>query len=151
MNRYPALLEPDGKGGFAVTFPDVPGCFSAGVDYADALANAIEALNLHAMEMAKAGEPIVPPRDLAAIQADPDWQDMLLQCIVALIPYSPADQSAPSRLNISMEPQTIALIDTAAEAAGMTRSAWLSRAALYFIADHPNRGRPVKNRKRRAA
>ena len=42
--EYIALFEYDDEAGYGVVFPDLPGCFSAGDDYDDAMRNAYEAL-----------------------------------------------------------------------------------------------------------
>jgi len=47
MKRYIALFEYDENGGYAVTFPDLPGCASAGDDYDDAYRMSHDALSLH--------------------------------------------------------------------------------------------------------
>lgn len=44
---YPALLTPDAEnGGYYVTFPDLPNCYTDGNDLAEALDNANDALSL---------------------------------------------------------------------------------------------------------
>ena len=47
VQHYRALLEPDGKGGYGVVFPDFPGCVSVGADAETAVHQAAEALALH--------------------------------------------------------------------------------------------------------
>lgn len=47
VRHYRAVLEPDGKGGYGVVFPDSPGCVSVGADAEAALHQAAEALALH--------------------------------------------------------------------------------------------------------
>ncbi|MDR0551477.1 MAG: type II toxin-antitoxin system HicB family antitoxin [Spirochaetaceae bacterium] len=44
---YKAVLEYNGKGGYGVFFPDVPGCVSCGDNFEHALEMAKEALELH--------------------------------------------------------------------------------------------------------
>jgi predicted RNase H-like HicB family nuclease len=70
MKTYIALFEyEEGKSGYGVVFPDLPGCISAGDDYADAFRMAHEALALYAD-----GEPQLPePRSLEEIKAT--WED----------------------------------------------------------------------------
>ena len=40
---YPAIFEPCEEGGYSVSFPDLPGCFTEGEDFADAIYMAQEA------------------------------------------------------------------------------------------------------------
>jgi len=55
---YFAVFEPCKGGGYSVYFPDLPGCTSAGDDYAQAAEMATEALGLHLYEMEKDGDDI---------------------------------------------------------------------------------------------
>jgi predicted RNase H-like HicB family nuclease len=65
MKTYIALFEyEEGKKGFGVVFPDLPGCFSAGDDFEDAMRMAHEALSLYA----DSGEPLPNPRTLEQIK-----------------------------------------------------------------------------------
>lgn len=45
--RFPVVLHTDDGVRFGVTVPDLPGCFSAGDDFDDALSGALEAIELH--------------------------------------------------------------------------------------------------------
>jgi predicted RNase H-like HicB family nuclease len=75
MKTYIALFEyEEGKSGYGVVFPDLPGCISAGDDYADAFRMAHEALALYADGEGRLGEPPLPePRSLEEIKAS--WED----------------------------------------------------------------------------
>jgi predicted RNase H-like HicB family nuclease len=55
MNQYIALLHKNGRKGHGVSFPDFPGCVSAGKTIEDALRGAGEALALHVDGMRKDG------------------------------------------------------------------------------------------------
>ena len=46
MTYFYALLHKDADSAFGVTFPDLPGCFSAADQFEDVVPNAIEALEL---------------------------------------------------------------------------------------------------------
>lgn len=67
---YPAIIE-RGAQDFGVSFPDFPGCVSAGNTYDEAVRNAAEALAFHVEGMLADGEPIPDPSDLAAATRDP--------------------------------------------------------------------------------
>ena len=75
--RYVAFIHGDEEGGFGISFPDFPGCVSVGVTRHDAIAQGATALAFHVEGMVEDGEPIPPPRSLAAIQKDPsllEWR-----------------------------------------------------------------------------
>ena len=85
MSHYLALIEDAGPDtAVGVWFPDLPGCFSAGDTFEDALTNAEEALALYAESTA-----LPPPRALAELKADPDTAAALATHIVAAIPLKP--------------------------------------------------------------
>ena len=124
MKRYLALVEKEEGSAFGITFPDVPGCFSAADDEDDIMKNAIEALALHL-------EGGVAPlaRSAAEMTADPDIRQAILQggylISVPLIENETRQVSA----NISLDKGMLKAIDAAARERGLTRSAFLVEAA----------------------
>jgi predicted RNase H-like HicB family nuclease len=90
MSHYLALIEEgDGSTAFGVWFPDVPGCFSAGDSFEDALRNAPEALSVHLSLLIEAGGELPRQRSLAEWRADPTLTEDLQTHIVAAIPLPP--------------------------------------------------------------
>ncbi len=75
MPRYTVILEPedDEVGGFAVSVPALPGCFSQGATRDEALDNIREAIALRLGVMRRDGEPF--PDDVsptvAVVDAEP--------------------------------------------------------------------------------
>ena len=59
------LIIPNEDGTFSVEVPSLPGCFSQGDSFDEALANVKEAIELHIEDMLAAGEEI--PDDLPAL------------------------------------------------------------------------------------
>ncbi|HLB46130.1 MAG: type II toxin-antitoxin system HicB family antitoxin [Chloroflexota bacterium] len=56
---FKVLLEPDEEtGGYVVTCPSLPGCYSQGNTVEEALANIREAIELCLEDMAELGEPV---------------------------------------------------------------------------------------------
>lgn len=45
--KFPVVLHKDADSDYGVNVPDVPGCFSAGTSFSEALDNVHEALALH--------------------------------------------------------------------------------------------------------
>jgi predicted RNase H-like HicB family nuclease len=58
---YLAVLESEKEGGYSISFPDLPGCFSQGTDLEDARMMAEEAASLHIYGMEEDGEEIPVP------------------------------------------------------------------------------------------
>jgi predicted RNase H-like HicB family nuclease len=73
--NYIGVIHKDPDSDFGVSFPDFPGCITAGHTLAEAKTMAEEALNLCIEEMQAAGEPIPAPSSLDAVLADPDFAD----------------------------------------------------------------------------
>ena len=73
MRQYTALIHKDAGSDYGVSFPDLPGCVTAGVDLDDARGMAEEALALHLAGMAEDDEPIREPSSLEAVMAD--WEN----------------------------------------------------------------------------
>ncbi|MBB3997155.1 type II toxin-antitoxin system HicB family antitoxin [Aureimonas pseudogalii] len=124
MSSYIALIHKDADSDYGVSFPDLPGCVTAGTDLDDARAMAAEALALHLAGMAEEGEAIPEPSSLETVMADPENRDG-----VAILVQAPARARKIVRVNITLAEDELAAIDAKAEAAGMTRSGFLARAA----------------------
>ena len=73
--NYIGVIHKDPDSDFGVSFPDFPGCITAGRTLDEAKVMAIEALEGHIAEMRAAGEPIPVPSSLGAVLADPDFAD----------------------------------------------------------------------------
>ena len=57
--HYPVLLDTDPvEGGYAVTVPALPGCFSQGETVAEARAHTREAITVHVRSMVHHGKPV---------------------------------------------------------------------------------------------
>lgn len=61
---YTVKLEPLEEGGFMVTVPALPGCFSYGATQQEALTNASESIELHVEGLILHGQPV--PREVDA-------------------------------------------------------------------------------------
>ena len=75
MRHYIGIVHKDPSSDFGVSFPDFPGCVSAGGTLAEAAALAQEALVSHIELMVSDGEPIPEPMTLEAALSDPDFSD----------------------------------------------------------------------------
>lgn len=128
MTQYIALLHKNGRKGYGVSFPDFPGCVSAGATVEDALREAAEALALHVDGMREDGTRIPKPRTVEAIrEARQDWVD-LKDAIIATVSLLPP-QGKVLRVQVTMDERLLARIDAVTK----NRSAFLSQAALSVL------------------
>ncbi len=126
MKVFLALVHKENDSAYGISFPDVPGCFSAADDLADAIPNAAEALDLWFED-----QDAVTPRGLDAVRDDvaADLQDGAMLIAVPFIQRT----TRQTRVNISLDVGTLAAIDMAAKDAHLTRSAFLALAAQSLI------------------
>jgi predicted RNase H-like HicB family nuclease len=57
--KYPVVIHHDKDSAYGVSVPDIPGCFSAGETFDEALENTIEAINAH-LELLAAEQHDIP-------------------------------------------------------------------------------------------
>lgn len=74
---YPLVLQKVSDG-YTVFVPDVPGCYSAGDTFSEALSNAREAIAFHIEGMLEDGEDIPQPTAIEAHQANPEFAEGFL-------------------------------------------------------------------------
>ncbi|MCX6609652.1 MAG: type II toxin-antitoxin system HicB family antitoxin [Acidobacteria bacterium] len=79
---YIAYLHKEPKSDFGVSFPDFPGCISAGNTLDEARTMAIEALQFHIKGMLEDGLEIPPPSSFDQLAGDPAMKD----AVAVLIP-----------------------------------------------------------------
>lgn len=89
MTHYIAIVEEgDETHATGIWFPDVPGCFSGGDSFEEAMANAPEALRVHLELVLAEGGELPRPRSLAELRADVDVADELRSNLVAVVPFT---------------------------------------------------------------
>ena len=129
MTRYVGILEKDEGRLWGVWFPDLPGCVTAGETMDEAISNAPDVLALFAEVAAEHGEPLPPPRSIEALKCDAEVAAALAKGNAALLVPLVQSTGRTVRANISVDAGTLAAIDEAAKARGLTRSAFLVSAA----------------------
>ncbi len=72
---YVAIIHQDHDSDFGVSFPDFPGCITAGRTLDEAKTLALEALTGHIGVMREAGEPVPVPSTLDEAMSHPQFQD----------------------------------------------------------------------------
>ena len=73
--RFPVVLHTDDGVRYGVIVPDLPGCFSAGDTFDEALDSVHEAIELHLEGLIEEGGDVPVPRAIAAHRANPDFAD----------------------------------------------------------------------------
>ena len=132
--RYIAFIHKDPDSVYGVSFPDVPGCISAGDTIDEAVRNAVEALSGHVRMLEMDGDPIPPPRDFDAIMADESLTEDRQGAMTTVIPLL-RDRGSTIRVNVSFDLGLLEAIDAAASERGQTRSAFLASAARREIVE----------------
>ncbi len=129
MANYIGIIHKDPDSDYGVSFPDFPGCITAGLDLDDARAMAEEALAFHVEGMMEDGEPIPEPSSLEAVMADP----VAREGVAILVPLRIVVKSV--RVNITVPEDALREIDAYAEREGFTRSGFLVTAAKKAMRD----------------
>src|SRR5262249_22145094 len=132
MSRYIALLHRADGDGWGISFPDFPGCVSAGDTYEETIDNGAQALRFHVEGMIEDGDAIPAPTPLEKLQADKEFAEDLAGAIVSLVTLLPP-RAKPMRVNVSLDSNLLVEIDAAAQAQGMNRSEFLAEGARQFI------------------
>ena len=86
---YPAVFHQEAEGGYWVSFPDFPECFTQGSDISEARVMAADALSLALFSRLEAGESVPDPS--ASVLAGEDGTSFVTS-VKALIPSSKAPQ-----------------------------------------------------------
>ncbi|GJL49913.1 type II toxin-antitoxin system HicB family antitoxin [Candidatus Nitrospira salsa] len=121
---YIAIIHKDDGSHYGVSFPDFPGCITAGRTVDDAKDMATEALALHVEGLQEDGEDIPKPSSLEAIMQSPEFADG----VAFLVSLQQPDRTV--RVNLTMTERELQVIDAAAAAQGMKRSTYLVKAGL---------------------
>ncbi|HRD50148.1 MAG: type II toxin-antitoxin system HicB family antitoxin [Candidatus Competibacter sp.] len=124
--RFPVVLHTDDGVRFGVTAPDLPGCFSAGDTFDEALDSAVEAINLHLEGMVEDGGEVPVPRPFAEHRANPDFADGVWAAVEVNVARF---EGRAEKINITLPRHLLAKIDAYARTHGATRSGFLAEAA----------------------
>ena len=130
MRHYIALIHKEADSDFGVSFPDFPGCISAGATLDEARDMAEQALAFHLDGLEQDGEALPEPSSLETVMGDPENRDG-----VAILVPAPNRPARSVRINITLPADVLSEIDRYAEAHGLTRSGFLARAAIRATAE----------------
>ena len=127
MPSYIAIIHKDPESSFGVSFPDFPGCITAGDTLDEAFRQAHEVLPFHIRGMIEDGEAIPSPSTLEQVTADPDNAGGVPTIVNVQIPGKAV------RVNVTFDEGLLAAIDAFAKAHGLTRSGFLAEVARNKI------------------
>jgi predicted RNase H-like HicB family nuclease len=132
MASYIAIIHKDPDSEYGVSFPDFPGCISAGSDIDEALDMGREALTWHIQTMREDGDPIPAPSSLGAAQSHEFAEGAVLFAAIEVsdVPVR------PKRVNITLPENDLAKIDAYAAEHGYTRSGLLLQGAKRMMREN---------------
>jgi predicted RNase H-like HicB family nuclease len=125
MTTYVALIHKDPDSDYGVSFPDLPGCVTAGSTLDEAIAMAKEAVALHIEGLLEDNEDV--PAPMPADQID---RDGALLVTAIEVP----DDLKVERVNVTVPALALLRFDAFAERRSMTRSGLFVEAAQRWIA-----------------
>ena len=122
MRHFIGIVHKDEDSAYGISFPDVPGCFSASDTLEDLVKNASEALALWFED-----EPMVEPRGLDEVVDDAAFKEAAEGASLILVPLITLT-GRTVKANLTMDAGLLQAIDATAKARGMTRSAFIADA-----------------------
>ncbi|HOP26225.1 MAG TPA: type II toxin-antitoxin system HicB family antitoxin [Candidatus Sabulitectum sp.] len=131
--KYPVAIHKDENSDFGVTFPDIPGCFSAGSTIEEAIAMAQEAAECHIEGLLMDSEPVPAASSIEHHKSNPDFSN----CVWALVDIDVSKLSSRSRrVNITIPERLLNTVDQYARKHGESRSGLLAQAVAEYMASH---------------
>lgn len=132
--RYPVVIHKDENSDFGVMVPDIPGCYSAGNTYDEALNNVIEAIECHL-------EGLLLDNESVPVGSSMDsWIDSeeFKEGVWAFVDIDLSQISGKAkRVNITIPERVLNLIDLYAKSHSIkNRSSFLADAALSYMESH---------------
>ncbi len=123
--NYIALIHKEENSDYGVSFPDFPGCISAGETLEQAKVMAQEALVSHIEILKEMSQPIPSPMSLEEIMSCPENR-----LAIAFLVEVPSHRAI--RINISLPEDVLSIIDRRARRLHLSRSAFMAEAALHY-------------------
>jgi len=88
MAHYIAIIHNDADSCYGVSFPDVPGVFTAGDTIDEAIRKAGEVLEFAAEDWSKlSGEKFPAPRTIDELRSIADFREQAADAVVAAVPF----------------------------------------------------------------
>ena len=128
------MIHKDKNSDFGVMVPDIPGCYSAGRTYDEALINVLEAIKCHLEGLLLNNESIPLGSGMDNWINNPDYKEG----VWAFVDIDLSQISGKAkRVNITMPERVLNLIDLYSKSHAIkNRSSFLADAALSYIEAH---------------
>lgn len=126
------MLIHEEKGSVGASFPDFPGATTVAGDLDTLYRKAAEMLSFHVAGMVEDGDAPAPCRSLDEWRRDAAFREDSQGAMIGLVEVDLPGRAV--RVNVSLEESLLRRIDRAAEAAGESRSGFLTRAAKARLA-----------------
>jgi predicted RNase H-like HicB family nuclease len=95
MAHYIALIHKDRDSCYGVSFPDLPGVFTAADTIDEAMQKAAEVIELAAEDWSDLkGETFPAPRTIDELRVDPEFQERATDALVAAVPFRAKAEAA---------------------------------------------------------
>ena len=95
MTHYIALIHKDRDSCYGVSFPDLPGVFTAGDTIDEAIQKAADVIAFAAADWPDLkGEKFPVPRTIDDLRGDPLFQDSATDAVVAAVPFRAKAEAA---------------------------------------------------------
>lgn len=127
--RFPLIVYKDESSDYGAFFPDFPGCFTMAPTLDELLENAQDAVETWMLDEPPEKFPI--PSKPEAVLASPDAQGRAVFFVDIDTSFL---NNATQRVNITLPRYALSRIDREAKALGLSRSAFLLKAAQSFFA-----------------
>ncbi len=121
---YPALVDKDAESDFGVSFPDFPGCVSAGESLEEAVLGAQEALAGHVALMLTDGDKLPAPSSLEEVTVEKEPSTVAVTLVPVVLP------GRARRVNVTLDEALLEEIDQISD----NRSGFLAEAARAELA-----------------
>ncbi len=128
MASYFAVIHKDRNSDYGVSFPDLPGCVTAGTTLAEVDSMARDALNGHLEVLRDEGMEVPAPSDYEKIHEEYAEDNGLVGIMLVTVP----EKVKRVRVNVSIPELDLAIIDEAAASRSLDRSAFLAMAGKHM-------------------
>ncbi len=128
--EYIGVIHKDNNSDYSVSFPDFPGCITAGSTVEEAKEMAKEALQFHIDGLTEDEEYIPEPSDFTTIKKGEEYPENVHAYFFVHVKLP---RKEAIRINTTFDPELLVAIDAKAKELGMTRSGFLAKAARELL------------------
>ena len=131
--KFPIVIHKDPDSDYGVTAPGLPGCYSAGSSFEEAMSNAEEAIECHIEGMLADGKSLPIQDTIENLKQEYDFEDETW----ALVSVDVSKLSGKAkRVNVTLPEHILHQMDTFAASHGESRSGLIANAAIEYMAAH---------------